>query len=210
MLVPERLEGWLGRWSEDHPQANRMATPEAVTLTAENGDSVECAVPFPPMRVDEELPYAGLLDHALAERRVGVVLVRRGGYAVGVFEGRRLVASKVGSRYVQGRSAAGGWSQQRFARRRENQAKKLYGDAADVVVRVLLPYRDGMDAVVLGGDKQGAETVLADSRLSTLQELIANRRLADVPDPKESVLRQTPRQFRAVLVHLTSTDDPVP
>ena len=40
----------------------------------------------------------------------------------GVAEGDRLVASKVDSYYVQGRTAAGGWSQQRFARRRENQA----------------------------------------------------------------------------------------
>ncbi|MGW0243639.1 Vms1/Ankzf1 family peptidyl-tRNA hydrolase, partial [Micromonospora chalcea] len=32
---------------------------------------------------------------------------------------------------VQGRTAAGGWSQQRFARRRDNQAKAALGDAAE-------------------------------------------------------------------------------
>ena len=43
---------------------------------------------------------------------------RRGGYAVGLASGGGFTASKVGSRHVQSRTAAGGWSQQRFARRR--------------------------------------------------------------------------------------------
>src|SRR5215469_8060870 len=47
--------------------------------------------------------------HALAARTVGVLLVRLGGYAAGVFTGpsAHLAASKVGSRLVHGRSAAG-------------------------------------------------------------------------------------------------------
>jgi len=42
----------------------------------------------------------------------GCLLVRLGGYAVGVFAGSpsELVSSKTGSRPVHGRSAAGGWS----------------------------------------------------------------------------------------------------
>ena len=59
---------------------------------------------------------------------LAVVLVRRGGYAVGVASGDRLTAHKVGTRYVQSRTAAGGWSQQRFARRRANQADGLVGE----------------------------------------------------------------------------------
>ena len=61
--------------------------------------------------------------HARKPRTVGVLLVRLGGYAAGVFTGYPPVlgAAKVGSRLVHGRSAAGGWSQHRFARRREKQ-----------------------------------------------------------------------------------------
>src|SRR6266699_689948 len=57
-----------------------------------------------------------IAEHACADRTVGVLLVRRGGYAAGVFTGTgpSLAASKVGSRLVQGRSAAGGQSQRRF------------------------------------------------------------------------------------------------
>ena len=50
------------------------------------------------------------------------------------------IASKVGSGYVQGRTKAGGWSQQRFARRRANQAHALWNDAADVAARILLAH----------------------------------------------------------------------
>ncbi|MGL5852830.1 MAG: Vms1/Ankzf1 family peptidyl-tRNA hydrolase, partial [Phycicoccus sp.] len=69
---------------------------------------------------------------------VGLVLVRRGGYAVGVAAGGRLATHKVGTRYVQSRTAAGGWSQQRFARRRANQADELVGATADVAARIVL------------------------------------------------------------------------
>ena len=100
-----------------------------------------------------------LAAHAAADRTVGVLLVRLGGYAAGVFSGSppRLVDSKTGSRPVHGRSAAGGWSQQRFARRRENQAATALRAAADAAVEVLGRYGpDRLDAVVLGGDKRSA------------------------------------------------------
>ena len=77
---------------------------------------------------------ADLAAHASADRTVAVLLVRLGGYAAGVFRGAppRLVASKVGSRLVHGRSAAGGTSQHRFARRREKQAREALEAAADM------------------------------------------------------------------------------
>lgn len=68
---------------------------------------------------------------------LGIILVRRGGYAVGLAHGDRLTAHKVGTRYVQSRTAAGGWSQQRFARRRANQADGLVGAVAEHAVRLL-------------------------------------------------------------------------
>jgi len=152
--------------------------------------------------VDRDQPYGGLLAHVRADRRVGVLLVRRGGHAAGVFDGDRLVASKVGSRQVQGRSAAGGWSQQRFARRREGQARQALAAAADVAARVLLPEKPGLDAVVVGGDRGGVNLVLADPRLAPLRPLVQQRRL-DVPDPKLAVLRGTPAMFRAVDITVT-------
>lgn len=140
---------------------------------------------------------ADLVAHTTALRRTGVLLVRLGGYAVGVFEGPRLVASKVGSRQVHGRSAAGGWSQQRFARRREGQSAVALQAAADTAARVLLPER--LDGLVLGGDRGAVDTVLEDRRLAPLRPLVTGR-LLDVPDPRLKVLEAAP--FRQVWIRV--------
>src|SRR5690348_8510403 len=144
----------------------------------------------------------GFVAHALASRRIGVLLVRLGGYAAGVFEGRELVVSKVGSRPVHGRSAAGGWSQQRFARRREGQARMALDAAADAAVAVLLPVASTLDAVVTGGDRQALRAVLGDVRLAELRPLVSARVL-DVPDPKARVLRESIEAALAVRVSIT-------
>ncbi|MEQ7123505.1 acVLRF1 family peptidyl-tRNA hydrolase [Actinopolymorpha sp. B11F2] len=203
--TPERLDRWLTGFAERHGETSYAATPQIVTVTAADGARAECRVPFPPLAVDETQQYAGLVEHARRDRTVGVVLVRMGGYAAGVFEGRHLVASKVGSRLVQGRSAAGGWSQQRFARRREKQAREAFGAAADVVARVVVPRAEAgeLDAVVVGGDKRAVEQVLADTRLGALHRLVAPPHL-HVPDPRLAVLRRTPEEFRAVHIRLSA------
>lgn len=200
-IDPERLEAWLAWFTECHGHGEQLRSPTAVTLTAADGAVAECVVPFPPLRVEDDSPYGGLLAHATADRTIGVLLVRRGGYAVGVFDGPRLVASKVGSRHVQGRSAAGGWSQQRFARRRDGQARVALGAAADTAAAVLVPARARLAALVLGGDRRSAADVLEDPRLASLRRLVAEPHL-DVPDPRLKVLEHTPRQFRRVRVRL--------
>jgi hypothetical protein len=195
-VEPERLAGWLSRFAAAHGGANCRVAPTVVTFTAADGAIAECQVPFPPL-VDDDL-----VSHALVTRRVGVLLVRLGGYAAGVFEGTKLVSSKVGSRQVQGRSAAGGWSQQRFARRREGQAQAAFAAAADTAARILVPEAASLDAVVLGGDRRATAAVIADSRLAPLRPLVIDPHL-DVPDPRLRVLEQTPRQFRLVRIRVT-------
>jgi len=197
----ERLQRFLEGFGERHGELNVTATPETVRLVAADGATAECEVPFPPLEVDPSAAYAGLVAHVLRERRVGVLLVRRGGFAAGVFDGTRLVASKVGSRHVQGRTAAGGWSQQRFARRREGQTRVAIGAAADVAAAVLLPYCDAFDAVVAGGDRAACDEVLRDPRLVPLLPLLCARRL-DVAEPRLKVLESTPAMFRSVRVRL--------
>jgi hypothetical protein len=202
LVSPERLPSWLVGFAERHGPTSYSATSDVVTVTAADGARADCHVSFPPLAVDDTAPYGGLLDHVGRDRRVGVVLVRRGGYAAGVFEGRTLIASKVGSRHVQGRTAAGGQSQQRFARRREKQAREAFEAAADVVARVVAPEAGRLDAVVLGGDKAAVGQVMADPRLASLRDLVVEGHLA-VPDPKLAVLRDAPRQFRAVRIRLS-------
>ena len=134
-----------------------------------------------------------------------------GGYAAGVFGGSppRLISSKTGSRLVHGRSAAGGWSQHRFARRRENQAALALAAAADTAVAVLCPYLERLDAVVLGGDRRTAAGLRSDPRLRPVLDRAVERFLT-VPDPKLTVLQDTPRLFRAIRITLTEPPGPAP
>jgi hypothetical protein len=197
----ERLAGWLNRFAARHGATTSEVGPEAVVVRAADGSAARLTVPFPPL-LGTGATYGGIVEHALLDRRVGVLLVRLGGFAAGVFDGTSLVSSKVGSRQVHGRSAAGGWSQQRFARRREGQVRVALAAAADVAAAVLLPEVARLDALVLGGDRRSVEPVLEDRRLAPLRPLVTGPVL-DVPDPKLVVLRGTPVAFRAVQVEVT-------
>ena len=174
-VSPERLGRWLDGFAERHG----AVSVHGAVYTAADGAVADVEVPFPPLRGD-------LLTHALAERRVGVLLARRGGHAAGIFAGDRLVASKVGSRHVQGRTAAGGWSQQRYARRRDGQAAVASHAAADDAAGVLLG--QPIAALRIGGDRASVEAVLADRRLAPLAPLVTGV-LLDVPDPRLRVLQ---------------------
>ena len=144
---------------------------------------------------------AAFVAAAATPGRIGLLLARRGAVAVGVVDGAALVASKVDSRYVQGRTAAGGWSQQRFARRRDNQARAAAQDAADVAAAILLPETRRLAALVTGGDRRAVDAVLADPRLVPVVALRAERFL-DVPEPKLAVLQAAIRPARAVRIRL--------
>jgi hypothetical protein len=220
---PERLATWLDSFAERH--GGELITepgPAVITFRSPDGAVAECHVPFPPLRGVPEgrPPGAGQLTrvpdtaeliraHALAARTVGVLLVRLGGYGAGVFTGpsAHLAASKVGSRLVHGRSAAGGTSQQRFARRREKQASEALGAAADTAVAVFGQFERELDAVVLGGDRRTIAGLRDDPRLKHYFKLAVERFLT-VPDPRLAVLRSTPRLFRAVRIRLTEPQSP--
>lgn len=158
--------------------------------------------PFPPLAtgpaIVDGMASALLLEHAARERRVGVLLVRLGGFAAGVFEGDRLTASKVGSRLVHARHRKGGSSARRFERRRGEQARAALLQAADVAARVLVGA--GLEAVVLGGDRRAVDALRDDSRLQPLFEIAVERFLGDVPDPRRDVLEATPDAFRATVL----------
>jgi hypothetical protein len=216
---PGRIEGWLDSFVRRHGGGSRGVVPpgqhgggatepgpELVTFVAADGSVAECHPPFPPLPAGNKGTGAELAAHATAPRTVGVLLVRLGGYAAGVFTGpdARLAASKVGSRLVHGRSAAGGTSQHRFARRREKQANEALAAAADNAQRVFGEFSGRLDAVVLGGDKRAIATLRSDARLEPYFAIAVDRFLT-VPDPRLTVLQATPRAFRSIRIRLTET-----
>jgi Actinobacteria/chloroflexi VLRF1 release factor len=200
---PTRVARWVEGFAGRHGPPTTTITGYGLLLAAPDGATAELHTPpgAPPTR---DVP--GFVVAAAEPRRIGLLLARKGAVAVGVAVGEELTVSKVDTRYVQGRTAAGGWSQQRFARRRDNQAKAALGDAAELAVRLLLPAAATLRALVCGGDRRAVDTVLADRRLAPLAALRAER-LLDVPEPRHAVLVAAIAAARAVRILVR---DPAP
>jgi hypothetical protein len=199
-VAPERLDRWLAGFGDRHGEVSYDVTPTTVTASAEDGSLAVVEVPFAPLG---DLTREGLIAHVLGDHRLGVLLVRRGGYGAGVFAGGKLLDSKVGSRHVQGTTKAGGWSQQRYARRRDNQAREAFAAATEVAVRILAPAK--LDALVCGGDRRAIDTVLEDPRLKDLAGLVRPPFLG-VPDPKQKALEQAGAEARAIRIEVTQEE----
>src|SRR6188768_4077026 len=120
-VAPERLTRWLENFAGRHG----AWSADGLLLTAADGATAELS---PPPGVPDPKDLETLSREAGEPRRIGLLLARKGAVAVGVADGTKLIVSKVDTHYVQGRTAAGGWSQQRFARRRDNQAKAAAAD----------------------------------------------------------------------------------
>ena len=186
----------LGRRLRRAARPATTTTIEAygLLLAAPDGATAELHTP-PGAPAAADVP--GFVAAAAAPRRLGLLLARKGAVAVGVAAGEELVVSKVDTRYVQGRTAAGGWSQQRFARRRDNQAKAALADAVELAGRLLLPEAATLSALVCGGDRRAVDIVLSERRLAPLAALRAER-LLDVPEPRHAVLVGAVAAARAV------------
>lgn len=194
---PERFDRWLRGFAERHGAVDAVEeeTPGGIVVRAVAADGAAVVA----------TPYA--------HDPLGLVLVRRGGYAVGLARGARLVAHKVGSRRVQSRTAAGGWSQQRFARRRANQADELVAAVVGHAKRILLGDNESPRAeadgiprgLVVGGDRALVREVLEAHALRALHDL-PRRELPDLGDPTRAVLDTALRRGRALRIDLTEPD----
>lgn len=196
-----RLVGWAGRFSAAHGAYELQEEDGGIRLRAGDGATALLQAPWPvdgrPGRGAD--PLERLASLASQPRRLGILLVRRGGYGVAVASDGIILASKVGSKYVQSRTAAGGQSQQRFARRRSNQADSLLQAAAEQARQVFSgrPF----EYVVPGGDRTLVDLVLEDT---VLKEYAGLPRLAylDVSDPKAAVLRAAALDACAVRIQV--------
>jgi hypothetical protein len=205
-VAPERLDRWLDGVAARHGRFADVGVDDDGAVHVQCEDTTTLTLTAPYGWTPGAAPLSAFGVAATAPRRTAVLLVRRGRWAVGVFTGAELVVSKVDSRQVQGRTAAGGWSQQRFARRRGNQTDAVVSSAADTAVRVLLPHAPTLDALATGGDRGLVAEVLGDPRLRAL-EVLPRLGPLDVGEPTKAVLLETPGQFRAVRVHIVEPGD---
>ena len=195
LLPAARLERWVDNFVSRHGTTDLVVRDGALVGVADDGSDFTARLPFETGY--DGPPEAGAL---VADVRVpevwGVLLVRKGGFAVARLAGIELVEHKIGQRHVQGRTKAGGQSQQRFARRRDNQARQAYEAAADHAARILRP-----GPVVTGGDRSAVEEVLDDPRLRGMR---AVEPWLAVPDPRRAVLDRAILDARSIRVDVTN------
>ena len=190
LVPPARWPRWVDNFATGHGGADLSLVDGALRGVAEDGSHFTARLPFD-TAYDGPAEAGGFAAAAVAPGTWGVLLVRKGGFAVARMAGDAMVEHKIGQRHVQGRTKAGGQSQQRFARRRDNQARQAYEAAADHAARILT----GVRLVVTGGDHVAVGAVLADPRLS---RVAAVEPWLAVPDPRRAVLDQAILDAQAV------------
>ncbi|GAA2823631.1 acVLRF1 family peptidyl-tRNA hydrolase [Crossiella cryophila] len=206
-VEPERLQGFLERFGTRHQGVTESVLgPDQAVFTAADGARAELTIPFGGLP-GEPITSPGLhldplLPHLLLPRRIALILVRLGGHSLGIAEGGKVLLSTTDRRQVHGRNKAGGWSQQRFARRREGQARVALQAAADDVFRVLVPQLSTVDAVMLGGDRAALAELRTDRRIAELMNR-AEDRILDVPEPRRTILDDAAERARTVEVVVT-------
>lgn len=201
-VEPARLERFCAGVTDRHGPVLRTVTEGSrVSLTTADHTTVDL-VPtvggLAPL-VQDGLHLQALLAHLDLPHRVGLLLVRAGGHSAGVAVRGRVLTSSTDRRHVQGRTAAGGWSQQRFARRRAGQTRSALEQAGRTAARALLA--QSLDVLVTGGDRRSVTAVLADPNLAALVALLSERWL-DTPEPRRATLDVAAARAHTVLVLL--------
>jgi len=181
VLVPAaRWPRWATNFGERHGGATLDVTEGALQGRAEDGSHFTARLPF---GLEPVGPPDAFAQAAEAPGDWGVLLVRKGGFAIARMHGVTIAGHKIGQRHVQGRTKAGGQSQQRFARRRDNQARQAYEAAAGHAARLL----SGVPLLVVGGDHSAVDAVLPEAGLADVRVV---EPWLPVPDPKRAVLDQ--------------------
>jgi hypothetical protein len=193
VVVPAaRVERWIDNFTERHGETGLRVVAGSLAGEAADGSTFVAHLPFA-TSYDGHAEAAAFTATVTSPAVWGLLLVRKGGFAVARLEHERMVESKVGQRHVQGRTKAGGQSQQRFARRRDNQARQAYEAAAEHAARILGTAR----VVVTGGDHTAVSEVLDDTRL---KQVIVVEPWLPVPDPRRGILEQAVRDAMAVRI----------
>jgi hypothetical protein len=198
VLVPTtRWQRWVDNFATGHGGAALVVVDGALRGDAADGSHFTARLPFD-TSYDGPAEASAFAGTAVAPASWGVLLVRKGGFAVARLAGPAMVEHKVGQRHVQGRTKAGGQSQQRFARRRDNQARQAYEAAADHAARIL----GAVPVASTGGDHAAVDAVLTDPRLASITVV---QPWLPVPDPRRAVLDGAIADTQAIRVDVTNT-----
>ncbi|MFF2841624.1 Vms1/Ankzf1 family peptidyl-tRNA hydrolase [Paenarthrobacter sp. NPDC057981] len=181
-LVPaERLDGWVARFTASHGTIAQDLDDGGLLLRAADGAKALLRAPWPadgrPGRGSTELERLASL--ANQERALGVLLIRKGGYALAAATGPTVLATKSGSRFIDAKTTA------------------------EHAARIFANHR--IEYLVTGGDRALVDQVLAQPSLKAVS---GRTRLPflDVQDPKSAALHKAATD--ACSIRISVTDAP--
>ncbi|MFJ6534717.1 Vms1/Ankzf1 family peptidyl-tRNA hydrolase [Paenarthrobacter sp. NPDC091711] len=178
LVAAARLQGWVERFAASHGPVTEDLDDGGVLLRAADGATALMKAPWPadgrPGRGATEVDRLASL--ATQERGLGLLLVRRGGYAIAAASGSTILASKSGNRFLEAKATA------------------------EHAVRIFTEHR--IEYLVPGGDRVLVEQVLAQP---LLRAIAGRERLAflDVQAPKTAALAKAAADACAVRVTVT-------
>lgn len=211
VFVPgERFVRFVRNYEASHGPATFACLGQTLTAISPDGATFAAELPFSEHEGDDTAaeseilldlnndPASQFLSHLTIPQTWGILVARKGGFAAVQLAGTKIVSRHIGRRHVQGRSAAGGQSQQRFARRRRNQARASHKAAADHAADVLgHQILTGQASLVVGGDKDAIRAILADPRM---QQLRIVGPFLGAAQPRRALLEQAIAQSQALTV----------
>ena len=182
----ERLPGWLERFRTSHGALEILPETQGLRVLAASGAEAELLAPWPadgrPGRGTDDV--ARLVSLAGQARTLGLVLVRRSGFAVGLAREGRLLASKTGTANS----------------RRADSARVLTAAAAEQATAMFAAGTP--EYLVLGGDRTLGAQVAA-RREAARWSALPRLRPLDIGEPKSAVLAQAARDASSVFIRVT-------
>ncbi|QSX00088.1 Vms1/Ankzf1 family peptidyl-tRNA hydrolase [Haloterrigena alkaliphila] len=143
----------------------------AIYAGAPDGDLITAVFDDPPVPVEEsiydhanEFDLAPLEGVTEPESTHGLLVVERGGAALGVLDDDGVEPIERFDSTVPGKSSAGGQSAARFERDRDRQKREFFDEVADRAERAFLG-DDPVDGLLLGGTTGTVETFQEDAEL---------------------------------------------
>ena len=206
VLVPaDRVARWFDNFADRHGASVLDLVEGRLRARADDG-SVAAAAPPLGRAYDGPADVAAFTAAVREPLHWGVLLVRKGGFAVATCDGVTVTTSKVGQRHVQGRTKAGGQSQQRFARRRDNQARQAYEAAAEHAHRILVRETMHRSSRSCAGATARRSTRCSPTPVCGASPSVRVGPWLAVPDPRRAVLDQAVRDALSAAVEVTDPD----
>jgi hypothetical protein len=150
---------------------------------------------MPPFPVEESPVFQGYETGPLRsliqkDYIIALILVRLGAYAIGVFQGEKLLSSKVGTGLVHARHKKGGSSQHRFERHRDKQIEFFFGNVCSRLQEQVGPYSNRIDYVFYGGERTTIGNFKKQCNYSKNLESHTVETLLNIRKPKQAPLEE--------------------